>query len=109
MAGTGVHLTVCGEMGGRPLEALALLGIGYRRLSITPAAVAAVKAAVRSVDLAALSAFVTARVDDGSPDLRDQLTAWLAEHADPAPPTPGPSIDSPTDMASHSGPSRVSG
>ena len=33
----GVPLGVCGEMGGRTLEAMALIGIGVRRLSITPA------------------------------------------------------------------------
>ena len=79
--GTGVDLTVCGEMGGRPLEALALLAVGYRRLSITPAAVAAVKAAVRSVDLVELSAFVNGLVDDGSRGVRDELTGWLDERA----------------------------
>jgi phosphotransferase system enzyme I (PtsP) len=33
----GVPVTVCGEMGGRPLEAMALIAIGIDRLSITPA------------------------------------------------------------------------
>ncbi|MGB3740317.1 MAG: phosphoenolpyruvate--protein phosphotransferase, partial [Pontixanthobacter sp.] len=37
--GQPVDLGVCGEMGGRQLEALALLGLGYRRLSITPVSV----------------------------------------------------------------------
>jgi phosphotransferase system enzyme I (PtsP) len=35
----GVPVTVCGEMGGRPLEAMALIGLGIERLSITPAAI----------------------------------------------------------------------
>jgi phosphotransferase system enzyme I (PtsP) len=39
LAGHQVDVTVCGEMGGRRLEALALMGIGLRRLSITPASV----------------------------------------------------------------------
>lgn len=47
-------VTVCGEMGGRPLEALALLGIGIERLSITPAAVGPLKAMIRSFALAPL-------------------------------------------------------
>ncbi len=50
----GVQLTVCGEMGGRPLEAMALLGLGIERLSITPVAVGSIKAMIRSLDLAAL-------------------------------------------------------
>jgi phosphotransferase system, enzyme I, PtsP len=47
-------VTVCGEMGGRPLEALALIGIGIERLSITPAAVGPLKAMIRSMALAPL-------------------------------------------------------
>lgn len=45
-----VPLAVCGEMGGRPLEAMALIGLGIDRLSITPAAVGPIKAMVRSLD-----------------------------------------------------------
>ena len=37
-------------MGGRTLEAMALIGIGIRRLSITPVAVGPVKAMIRSLD-----------------------------------------------------------
>ena len=43
VAPLGTDLTVCGEMGGRRLEALALLGIGITRLSSTPAAVGPIK------------------------------------------------------------------
>ena len=45
-----VPLGICGEMGGRTLEAMALIGIGVRRLSITPAGVGPVKAMIRSLD-----------------------------------------------------------
>jgi phosphotransferase system, enzyme I, PtsP len=45
--GHPVHLGVCGEMGGRRLEALALIGLGVRRLSITPASVGPIKELVR--------------------------------------------------------------
>jgi phosphotransferase system enzyme I (PtsP) len=34
-----VPVRMCGEMGGRPLEAMALIGIGAENFSITPAAV----------------------------------------------------------------------
>lgn len=47
-------VTVCGEMGGRPLDALALLGIGIERLSITPAGIGPMKAMIRSLALAPL-------------------------------------------------------
>jgi hypothetical protein len=48
----GTLVTVCGEMGGRRLEALALLGLGIDRLSITPAAVGPIKELVRQIDTA---------------------------------------------------------
>lgn len=74
--GSGVDIGVCGEMGGRRLEALALMGIGYRRLSITPAAVGPIKELVRKVDLAELTAAMTALLADPSRNLRAELAAW---------------------------------
>ncbi|GMN03863.1 phosphoenolpyruvate--protein phosphotransferase [Erythrobacter sp. MTPC3] len=74
--GTGVDLGVCGEMGGRRLEALALLGIGFRRLSITPAAVGPIKELVRKVDLAELGEAMTGWLADPSVNLREEMTAW---------------------------------
>ncbi|SFR97909.1 phosphoenolpyruvate--protein phosphotransferase [Sphingomonas jatrophae] len=72
-----VPISVCGEMGGRPLEAMALIGLGIDRLSITPAAVGPVKAMVRSLDAGRLRnamkewlAAPTAR------SLRPQIAAW---------------------------------
>ncbi|MEO1067358.1 MAG: phosphoenolpyruvate--protein phosphotransferase [Pseudomonadota bacterium] len=48
-------VTLCGEMGGRPLEALALLGLGYRSLSMNPSSIGPIKAAVIETNLAALT------------------------------------------------------
>ncbi len=76
--GSGVDVGVCGEMGGRRLEALALLGIGFRRLSITPAAVGPIKELVRKVDLAELSEAVTGWLNDPSTDMRARLSEWAA-------------------------------
>ena len=77
--GSGVDLGVCGEMGGRRLEALALLGIGFRRLSITPAAVGPIKELVRRVDLSELSGAMNTWLGDPSINLREALTAWAEE------------------------------
>jgi phosphotransferase system enzyme I (PtsP) len=74
--GSGVDVGVCGEMGGRRLEALALMGIGYRRLSITPAAVGPIKELVRKVDLEELSAAMTGWLAEPHQSLRGQLSAW---------------------------------
>ena len=70
-----VPVTVCGEMGGRPLEALALMAIGIERLSITPAAIGPVKAMVRSVELVRMKAAMTAWLAEGSPTIRRDLAA----------------------------------
>ncbi|WP_380785525.1 phosphoenolpyruvate--protein phosphotransferase [Sphingomonas sp. R86521] len=76
----GVDLAVCGEMGGRPLEAMALIGLGIERLSITPAAVGPIKAMVRSLDRAAVTAFVTALLADPPRDMRGALTDWALQN-----------------------------
>lgn len=70
----GVPVTVCGEMGGRPLEAMALIGIGIDRLSITPAAVGPIKAMIRSIDHARTVAALDALLDDPPADMRAALT-----------------------------------
>ncbi|MBP2513505.1 phosphoenolpyruvate--protein phosphotransferase [Sphingomonas sp. PvP018] len=76
----GVDLGVCGEMGGRPLEAMALAGIGIDRLSITPAAVGPIKAMARSLDLAAITAKMSSLLADPPRDMRAVLTDWATEN-----------------------------
>ena len=77
--GTDVELGVCGEMGGRRLEALALLAIGFRRLSITPAAVGPIKELVRKVDLNELSEAMNGWLAQPEVDLRAELSAWAKD------------------------------
>jgi phosphotransferase system enzyme I (PtsI) len=48
----GLPLSVCGEMAAEPLAALLLVGLGVRELSMSPAAVPRVKAALRSASAA---------------------------------------------------------
>ncbi|QJQ31181.1 phosphoenolpyruvate--protein phosphotransferase [Sphingomonas lacunae] len=74
--GTKVSVGVCGEMGGRPLEAMALIGMGLRRLSITPAGVGPVKAMIRSIDTRDLTPVVADLIRMGAQDARGQLTGW---------------------------------
>ncbi|ATY32769.1 phosphoenolpyruvate--protein phosphotransferase [Sphingomonas psychrotolerans] len=77
----GVPVAVCGEMGGRPLEAMALIGLGIDRLSITPAAVGPIKAMVRSLDRAALIDAMQTWLAEPGRSLREPLTAWAVEHS----------------------------
>jgi len=80
VAAAGKPLAVCGEMGGRPLEAMALIGLGIDRLSITPAAVGPIKAMVRSLDRAALMTKMQALLLDPPRDMRAALAGWAAEN-----------------------------
>jgi phosphotransferase system enzyme I (PtsP) len=75
-----VPVGVCGEMGGRTMEAMALLGLGVRRLSITPASVGPVKAMIRSLDLAPLKGEMSRLLADGTTNARPVLEAWAAAH-----------------------------
>lgn len=69
----GKTVSVCGEMGGRPLEALALLGLGVRRLSITQAAIGPIKMVVRHVHLGRLRALMEQVLTDPWADVRREL------------------------------------
>lgn len=77
--GQETDLGICGEMGGRPLEALALLGIGFRRFSITPAAVGPIKELIRKVDLAEISSAMDRWLAKPPKDLRGRLANWAQE------------------------------
>ena len=76
----GVPIRLCGEMGGRPLEAMALVGIGIRKLSITPAAVGPIKAMVCSLDAAAITARMEALLAKPPRALRKVLHDWAKRH-----------------------------
>jgi len=71
-----VAVTVCGEMGGRQLEAMALIGLGIRRLSITPASVGPIKQMVRQLDIAALETAMAGWLAAPPPNLREALSGW---------------------------------
>lgn len=77
----GVPARVCGEMAGRPLEAMALIGIGAENLSITPAGVGPVKAMVRSLDAAPLRARVDQLLARPPKDMRKALSEWARRHS----------------------------
>ncbi|MDB5687892.1 MAG: ptsP, partial [Rhizorhabdus sp.] len=71
-----VRVGVCGEMGGRTLEAMALIGLGIDRLSITPAAIGPVKAMIRSLDAGLLRSQMAAMLAKPLRSLRGDLTEW---------------------------------
>lgn len=76
----GVPVSICGEMASRPIEALALLGLGYTKLSLTPPAFVAIKKLVIHLDLAQLQTAVKKWLEEGKESLREELSKFAAEH-----------------------------
>jgi phosphotransferase system, enzyme I, PtsP len=66
-------ITICGEAGGRPLEVLALVALGYRRLSMQPARVAPVKQLIRSMTLSQVAPLVNDAMVSGDESVREAL------------------------------------
>jgi phosphotransferase system, enzyme I, PtsP len=75
-----VDLGICGEMGGRPLEAMALIGIGLKRLSITPAAIGAVKAMICSLDSKSIADQMNDLLAKPPYSIRETLAAWAQQN-----------------------------
>ena len=78
-ARNNVPLALCGEMAGKPLEAMALIGIGFRSISMAPASVGPVKAMVLSLDAGDLWSRLEGLLTSGATSLRDDLKAYAAE------------------------------
>jgi phosphotransferase system enzyme I (PtsP) len=76
----GVPVTLCGEMGGKPIEAMALVALGLRRLSISPTSIGPVKRMIRSINLKALEDFVHANLTSAEHSIRESLVHFARDH-----------------------------
>jgi phosphotransferase system, enzyme I, PtsP len=76
----GVPVSLCGEMAGDPLEAMALLGIGMRSLSLSPSAFGAVKAMTLTVDTDELGAYMNTLLHAPDHSLRRKLKSFALDH-----------------------------
>ena len=57
-------VTLCGEMAGKPLSAMALIGVGFRSVSMAATSVGPVKAMLLALDAGQLEAELNAALDD---------------------------------------------
>ena len=74
----GVELSVCGEMGGDPAAALALVGLGVTVLSMAASSLAPVRRAIRAADTGVLRAAARDALDASSAaDVRARFEALL--------------------------------
>ena len=67
-------------MAGRPLEAMALIGLGYRSISMAPASVGPVKSMILSLDAGELQRWLRATVRTAEGNLRAQFKRYAEEH-----------------------------
>jgi phosphotransferase system enzyme I (PtsP) len=68
-----VPLTLCGEMAGSPLEAMTLIALGLRSLSMAPASIGPIKTMILSLDAEKATAYVEELLKEDAKDLRMSL------------------------------------
>jgi phosphotransferase system enzyme I (PtsP) len=76
----GRPLSLCGEMAGRPLEAMALIGLGYRSISMSPVSIGPVKSMILSLDAGELRSWLAEAIRTGEGSLRAQLKRYAEDH-----------------------------
>jgi phosphotransferase system enzyme I (PtsP) len=73
---TATPLSFCGEDAGRPLEAVAFAALGVRTLSMRPASIGPVKAALRSINLIEAKSIIDGAIATGASSVRPALAHW---------------------------------
>jgi phosphotransferase system, enzyme I, PtsP len=76
-----VPLSMCGEMAASPLEAMVLIALGFRTLSMNAAAIGPVKTMIRSLDAAAAARYVDEIAFRPDHSLRSKLEDYARDHA----------------------------
>ncbi|MBR5154601.1 MAG: phosphoenolpyruvate--protein phosphotransferase [Alphaproteobacteria bacterium] len=75
-----VPCSVCGEMASSPLDAMALIGLGYRNLSVSSASYGKVKAMIRSLPAKGIEDYLNNILSSSRKTLRPQLKSYAADH-----------------------------
>jgi phosphotransferase system, enzyme I, PtsP len=78
-------VTLCGEMASNTVSALALIALGYRRLSMVASAIGPVKAMALELDAGKAASLVKTLIThkDGCGSIREELTAFAAAEGIP--------------------------
>lgn len=76
----GVPVSLCGEAAGQPLDAMALISIGFTRLSMSPPCVGPVKEMIRSMDARPVAQFVHSLLESPKMSIRHRLKAFAKDH-----------------------------
>jgi len=78
-------VTLCGELAGRPISAMTLVGLGYRSISMSPASIGPVKSMLAELPLDKLEAFLADALAKPSAgrNTREELIAFAKENSIP--------------------------
>lgn len=79
-------VTLCGEMAAKPLGAMALIGLGFRSISMSPAGIGPVKSMLLALDAGQLQTEMSKALDESGPDtrpMRELLTEFAENNAIP--------------------------
>lgn len=76
----GVEVCFCGEMARKPLDALALIGVGVRSISVSASAIGPLKAMIRSLNLAELEKYMAYLLQSSESSVRNWLQAFAIDH-----------------------------
>jgi phosphotransferase system enzyme I (PtsP) len=75
-------VTLCGELAGKTISSMALMGIGFRSVSMSPASIGPVKAMLLGLDVGALSKVMEEALDDthATTPMREILVGFAESH-----------------------------
>jgi phosphotransferase system enzyme I (PtsP) len=76
----GKPLSVCGEAASDPLEALSLVALGMRHLSMPASAIGPVKEMIRSMTLAHTAEYVNSLLHSPDHSLRTKIQSYARDH-----------------------------
>jgi phosphotransferase system enzyme I (PtsP) len=78
-------LTLCGEIAGRPISAMALLALGYKSISMSPTLIGPVKAMLLELDVADLRKTLLPAIDEAKEEttIMELLTDYADRHGIP--------------------------
>jgi phosphotransferase system, enzyme I, PtsP len=75
-----VPVGLCGELASRPLEAMALIGLGFRALSMSPMSIGPVKMMVMNLDAGRVAELLNESLETRCMDIRAQLVEFAGKN-----------------------------
>ncbi len=75
----GKPIALCGEQAGQPLEAMALIGCGFRNLSMAPSSIPRIKAMLRSLAVEPLAAYIDFLAGQTGHSVRERLRHYARD------------------------------